>query len=1741
MGTLAKIFLPSLDWRTKALNFGKDFPAILGLTNKSSTWELWQRFSCHPWTDEQKLYVGTLAKIFLPSLDWRTKALRGNFGKDFPAILGLNKSSMWNIGKDFPGKDFPAILGLSNKSSMWELWQRFSCHPWTDEQKLYVGTLAKIFLPSLDWRTKALRGNFGKDFPAILGLTNKSSTWELWQRFSCHPWTDEQKLYVGTLAKIFLPSLDWRTKALRGNFGKDFPAILGLTNKSSTWELWQRFSCHPWTDEQKLYVGTLAKIFLPSLDWRTKALRGNFGKDFPAILGLTNKSSTWELWQRFSCHPWTDEQKLYVGTLAKIFLPSLDWRTKALRGNFGKDFPAILGLTNKSSTWELWQRFSCHPWTDEQKLYVGTLAKIFLPSLDWRTKALRGNFGKDFPAILGLTNKSSKRFSLAKIFLPSLDWRTKALCGNFGKDFPAILGLTNKSSTWELWQRFSCHPWTDEQKLYVGTLAKIFLPSLDWRTKALRGNFGKDFPAILGLTNKSSTWELWQRFSCHPWTDEQKLYVGTLAKIFLPSLDWRTPWKSSTWELWQRFSCHPWTDEQKLYVGTLKRFSNWRTKALRGNFGKDFPAILGLTNKSSTWELWQRFSCHPWTDEQKLYVGTLAKIFLPSLDWRTKALHVELWQRFSCHPWTDEQKLYVETLAKIFLPSLDCRMAKIFLPSLDCRTKALKIFLGRTLAKIFLPSLDWRTKALRGNFGKDFPAILGLTNKSSTWELWQRFSCHPWTDEQKLYVGTLAKIFLPSLDWRTKALCGNFGKDFPAILGLTNKSSTWELWQRFSCHPWTDEQKLYVGTLAKIFLPSLDWRTKALRGNFGKDFPAILGLTNKSSMWELWQRFSCHPWTDEQKLYVGTKIFLPSLDCGNSWQRFSCHPWTDEQKLYVGTLAKIFLPSLDWRTKALRGNFGKDFPAILGLNKSSMWELWQRFSCHPWTVEQKLYVETLAKNLPLAKIFLPSLDWRTKALCGNFGKDFPAILGLTNKSSTWELWQRFSCHPWTDEQKLYVGTLAKIFLPSLDWRTKALRGNFGKDFPAILGLTNKSSTWELWQRFSCHPWTDEQKLYVGNFGKDFPAILGLTNKSSTWELWQRFSCHPWTDEQKLYVGTLAKIFLPSLDCRTKALRGNIGKDFPAILRSNGRFSCHPWTVEQKLYVGTLAKIFLPSLDWRTKALRGNFGKDFPAILGLTNKSSMWELWQRFSCHPWTDEQKLYVGTLAKIFLPSLDWRTKALRGNFGKDFPAILGLTNKSSTWELWQRFSCHPWTDEQKLYVGTLAKIFLPSLDWRTKALRGNFGKDFPAILGLTILGLTNKSSTWELWQRFSCHPWTDEQKALCGNIGKDFPAILRLSNGKDFPAILGLSNKSSMWEHWQRFSCHPWTDEQKLYVGTLAKIFLPSLDWRTKALRGNFGKDFPAILGLSNKSSTCGKDFPAILGLIEQKNMSWILRLSNGKDFPAILGLSNKSSMWELWQRFSCHPWTDEQKLYVGTLAKIFLPSLDWRTKALRGNFGKDFPAILGLTNKSSTWELWQRFSCHPWTDEQKLYVGTLAKIFLPSLDWRTKALLTNKSWELWQRFSCHPWTDEQKLYVGTLAKIFLPSLDWRTKALRGNFGKDFPAILGLTNKSSTWELWQRFSCHPWTDEQKLYVGTLAKIFLPSLDWRTKALRGNFGKDFPAILGLTNKSSTWELWQRFSCHPWTDKQKLYCWRKGNFGKDFPAILRLSTWKHWQRFSCHS
>ena len=399
---------------------GKDFPAILGLTNK-------------------KFYVETLAKIFLPSLDCRMAKIF------LPSLDCRTKALCGNIGKDFP-----AILGLMNKSSTWEHWKRFFCHPWTDKQKLYVGTLAKIFLSSLDWRTKALRGNFGKDFTAILGLTNKSSTWELWQRFSCHPWTDERKLYVGTLAKIFLPSLDWRTKALCGNFGKDFPAILGLTNESSLWELWQRFSCHPWTDERKLYVGTFAKIFLPSLDWRTKALCGNIGKDFPAILGLTNKSSTWELWQRFSCHPWTDERKLYVGTLAKIFLPSLDWRTKALRGNFGKDFPAILWLTNESSTWELWQRFSCHPWTDEQKLYMGSLAKIFLPSLDCQTKALRGNIGKDFPAILRLSN---------------------------GTDFPFILGLSNKSSMWEHWQRFSCHPWTDEQKLYVGTLVKIFLPS----------------------------------------------------------------------------------------------------------------------------------------------------------------------------------------------------------------------------------------------------------------------------------------------------------------------------------------------------------------------------------------------------------------------------------------------------------------------------------------------------------------------------------------------------------------------------------------------------------------------------------------------------------------------------------------------------------------------------------------------------------------------------------------------------------------------------------------------------------------------------------------------------------------------------------------------------------------------------------------------------------------------------------------------------------------------------------------------------------------------------------------------------------------------------------------------------------------------------------------------------------------------------------------------------------------
>ena len=267
------------------------------------------------------------------------------------------------------------------------------------------------------------------------------------------------------------------------------------------------------------------------------------------------------------------------------------------------------------------------------------------------------------------------------------------------------------------------------------------------------------------------------------------------------------------------------------------------------------------------------------------------------------------------------------------------------------------------------------------------------------------------------------------------------------------------------------------------------------------------------------------------------------------------------------------------------------------------------------------------------------------------------------------------------------------------------------------------------------------------------------NKSSTWELWQRFSCHPRTDEQKLHVGTLAKIFLPSLDWRTKALCGNIGKDFPEILGLTNKSS----TWER------LAKIFLPSLDCQTKALCGNFGKDFPAILGLTNKSSTWELWQRFSCHPWTDEQKLYMGTLAKIFLPSLDCQRKALCGNIGKDFPAILRLSNKSSTWKHWQRFSCHRWPDEQKLYVETLAKIFLPSL---TKAVEWHRFSCHP----------------WtDEWQRFSCHPWTDEQKALCGNIGKDFPAILRLSNGKNFPAILGLSNKSSMWEHWQRFSCHP------------------------------------------------------------------------------------------------------------------------------------------------------------------------------------------------------------------------------------------------------------------------------------------------------------------------------------------------------------------
>ena len=198
-------------------------------------------------------------------------------------------------------------------------------------------------------------------------------------------------------------------------------------------------------------------------------------------------------------------------------------------------------------------------------------------------------------------------------------------------------------------------------------------------------------------------------------------------------------------------------------------------------------------------------------------------------------------------------------------------------------------------------------------------------------------------------------------------------------------------------------------------------------------------------------------------------------------------------------MAKIFLPSLDCRTKALCKTIGKDFPAIIGLMNG------KDFPAILGLTNEKLYVETLAKIfLPsldsrMAKIFLPSLDWQTKALHRNFGKDFPAILGLTNKSSTWELWQRFSCHPWTEEQKLYVGTLAKIFLPSLDWGTKALCGNFGKDFPAILRLTNKSSMWKHWQRFSYHPWTDE---------------------------WQRFSCHPWTVEQKLYVRTLAKIFLP---------------------------------------------------------------------------------------------------------------------------------------------------------------------------------------------------------------------------------------------------------------------------------------------------------------------------------------------------------------------------------------------------------------------------------------------------------------------------------------------------------------------------------------------------------------------------------------------------------------------------------------
>ena len=272
-------------------------------------------------------------------------------------------------------------------------------------------------------------------------------------------------------------------------------------------------------------------------------------------------------------------------------------------------------------------------------------------------------------------------------------------------------------------------------------------------------------------------------------------------------------------------------------------------------------------------------------------------------------------------------------------------------------------------------------------------------------------------------------------------------------------------------------------------------------------------------------------------------------------------------------MAKIFLPSFDCRTKALCKNIGKDFPAIIGLMNG------KDFPAILGLTNKKLYVETLAKiflpslDCRMAKIFLPSLDWRTKVLCGNFGKDFPAILGLTNKSTMWEHWQRFSCHPWTDKGKLYVGTLAKILVPSLDWQTKALRGNFGKDFPAILRLSS---------------------------GKDFPAILGLSNKSSMLEHWQRFSCHPWTDEQNLYVGTLAKIFLPSLDWRTKALRGNFGKDFPANLGLTNK----------KLYVETLAKIFLPSLDcWmakiflpsldcRRKALCGNIGKDFPAILRL---------------------------------------------------------------------------------------------------------------------------------------------------------------------------------------------------------------------------------------------------------------------------------------------------------------------------------------------------------------------------------------------------------------------------------------------------------------------------------------------------------------------------------------------------------------